>query len=362
MRERLRSLLMLALYRSGRQAEALAVYQDTRRCLRDEFGVDPTAQLQHLHQQILSADLAVAAPAATGGVTAGGGIEAGRLLSAAAAADAGVFVGRVGELARLEAAAAAARRGQPKVVLVEGEGGIGKSSLLARFASALAGATVLRASGDEAEMRSPYGIVGQLTASARSAGRSPSTISELSDGVEPLAVGAELVAWLGQVCRGQRMVLAVIDDLQWADRPSARALLFAVRRLQADRVLFVLSAQDGQLCRLGEGWQRFLAGDDRASRIRLGGLGPEDVVALGRALGAGELPRRAARRLIDHRWQPVVLPGGARRDRRAALEQRRRHCEPSLRPTPGQRPGRARRPAHRVPRPRLRFGCWSGQR
>ena len=62
----------------------------------------------------------------------------------------------------LEAVAAAARSGQPKVVLVEGEAGIGKSALLARFASGLAGATVLRASGDEAELLLPYGIVGQL--------------------------------------------------------------------------------------------------------------------------------------------------------------------------------------------------------
>ena len=50
------------------------------------------------------------------------------LPSAAATAGRGVFVGRAGELAVLEAAAAAARSGQPKVVLVEGEGGIGKSS------------------------------------------------------------------------------------------------------------------------------------------------------------------------------------------------------------------------------------------
>ena len=221
------------------------------------------------------------------------------LPSAAATAGRGVFVGRAGELAVLEAAAAAARSGQPKVVLVEGEGGIGKSALLARFASGLAGATVLRASGDEAELLLPYGMVGQLLASARGAGGGPPGLlaAELSDGVDPLAVGADLVAWFGQF-RG--MVLAIIDDLQWADGPSARALLFAVRRLHADQVLVVLSARAGELSRLGEGWQRFLAGDHRADRIRLGGLGPADVVALGRALGAGELPRRAAGRLLEH--------------------------------------------------------------
>ena len=221
------------------------------------------------------------------------------LPSAAVTAGRGVFVGRAGELAVLEAAAAAARTGQPKVVLVEGEGGIGKSALLARFASGLAGATVLRASGDEAELLLPYGMVGQLLASARGAGGGPPGLltAELSDGVDPLAVGADLVAWFGQF-RG--MVLAIIDDLQWADGPSARALLFAVRRLHADPVLVVLSARAGELSRLGEGWQRFLAGDHRAGRVRLGGLGPAEVVALGRALGAGELPRRAVGRLLEH--------------------------------------------------------------
>ena len=213
------------------------------------------------------------------------------------AAGRGVFVGREGELAVLEAAAAAARRGQPKVALVEGEAGIGKSSLLTRFASGLADAMVLRASGDEAELLLPYGIVGQLVASAHGAGGPPRLLAEeLSDRVDPLAVGADLVAWLGQF---QGMVLAVIDDLQWADGLSARALLFAVRRLHADHVLVVVAARAGELPRLGEGWQRFLAGDHRAGRVRLAGLGAGDVVALGRALGAGELPRRAAGRLLE---------------------------------------------------------------
>ena len=135
-----------------------------------------------------------------------------------------MFVGRAGELAVLEAVAVAVRCDQPKVVLVEGEGGAGKSSLLTYFAAGLAGVTVLRASGDEAELLLPYGIVGQLVASARGAGGSPAGLlaSELSDAVDPLAVGADVVVWLGQVCRGQGMVLAVIDDLQWADTPSAR--------------------------------------------------------------------------------------------------------------------------------------------
>lgn len=62
LRERLRELLMLALYRSGRQAEALAVYADTRRLLADELGVDPCASLSDLQQRILRADTELDAP------------------------------------------------------------------------------------------------------------------------------------------------------------------------------------------------------------------------------------------------------------------------------------------------------------
>jgi DNA-binding SARP family transcriptional activator len=55
-RERLRAHQMVALYRSGRQIEALAVYEDLRRRLVDDFGVDPHDDLQRLHGRILRRD------------------------------------------------------------------------------------------------------------------------------------------------------------------------------------------------------------------------------------------------------------------------------------------------------------------
>src|SRR5215210_2714323 len=52
LRERLRAQLMLSLYRSGRQADALEVYQEGRRCLVDELGIEPGRHLRELHQAI----------------------------------------------------------------------------------------------------------------------------------------------------------------------------------------------------------------------------------------------------------------------------------------------------------------------
>jgi DNA-binding SARP family transcriptional activator len=63
LRERLRTYLMMALYRSGRQAEALDAYQEARRTLVDELGIEPSSALQELERAILQQDPALDAPA-----------------------------------------------------------------------------------------------------------------------------------------------------------------------------------------------------------------------------------------------------------------------------------------------------------
>src|ERR1035437_1651954 len=172
------------------------------------------------------------------------------------------FAGRTDELAMLEAEWRAVRAGQPRVVLVEGEAGAGKSSLLARFGGQHPDVCLLRASGDETEMLLDWGVTDQLLASAGSVARggSPRAGTARPNGDGPLAVGAQLVAVLGDLQAGDRVVLVVVDDLHWCDQLSAQALLFALRRMQADRVLGLISARPDELSRLGERWGRFGGG------------------------------------------------------------------------------------------------------
>ena len=91
LRERLRSQLLLALYRSGRQADALTAYQEGRRLLVDELGIEPGPDLQQLHRSILNQDPSLTLPARADP-------PASNLPTAASS-----FVGRRAELAVAEA-------------------------------------------------------------------------------------------------------------------------------------------------------------------------------------------------------------------------------------------------------------------
>ncbi|GGW99698.1 BTAD domain-containing putative transcriptional regulator [Streptomyces noursei] len=130
LRERLRELLMLALYRSGRQAEALAVYADTRRLLADELGVDPCASLSELHQRILRADAELDAPAAADPGSPEAGFVRPRQLPATVAD----FTGRTAFVTELSDQLATAEGSVMAVSAVAGIGGVGKTTLAVHVA------------------------------------------------------------------------------------------------------------------------------------------------------------------------------------------------------------------------------------
>jgi len=125
-----------------------------------------------------------------------------------------------------------AGRGHPQVVYLEGEAGSGKSTLVSRFLGSLSDAVVLQAGCDEDESLLSYGVVDQLDPDAAP-----------DPGDDPMAVGSRLLDLFDRLQADDRIVVLVLDDLQWADRPSLRAVLFALRRLRADKVLIVVSAE-----------------------------------------------------------------------------------------------------------------------
>lgn len=133
LRERLRELLMLALYRSGRQGEALAVYADTRRLLADELGVDPHPGLKELQQRILQADPGLAEPPAPLVPEP----SAAPVRPAQLPASVPDFTGRasvVAELSELLSSASAAEGHVMAVSALAGIGGVGKTTLAVRVA------------------------------------------------------------------------------------------------------------------------------------------------------------------------------------------------------------------------------------
>jgi DNA-binding CsgD family transcriptional regulator len=197
------------------------------------------------------------------------------------------FVGRKRELSLLAEALAAAGAGRPQVVYIEADAGSGKSTLLSRFLASVTGSVVLEVCADEAETLLSYGIIDQLD---------PGHLTE--PGADPMIVGQRLVDLLDRLQGDRQVVILVIDDLQWIDRPSSRALLFALRRLRADTVLTVVATRSEGLS--DPGWARFVAGDSRVTRIRLEGLTVGDLIEMASALELGALSRRGASRLLAH--------------------------------------------------------------
>lgn len=132
--ERLAGQYMLALYRGGRQADALGHYEQLRLRLAEELGADPSPPLRQLHQQILTGDPALAAATPDSTRTAAAPVVPHQLPAPQRS-----FVGRTDELARLDALLIGdSHQPAPIVVAVAGTAGIGKTTLAVQWANQVA--------------------------------------------------------------------------------------------------------------------------------------------------------------------------------------------------------------------------------
>jgi DNA-binding SARP family transcriptional activator len=184
LRERLRELAMVALYRSGRQAEALAAYQDARRVLSDELGIEPSARLRDLERAVLRQDASLDPPVPSPAPPAG------RPAPGAAP------IGRDAELAELGEALAAAAGGAGRVVLVTGEAGAGKTTLVDAFLDGLADGHAIVGRGQCVDQHGPSEAYMPVLQAIERICRAPGGGEALALLVERAPTWAVQVPWL----------------------------------------------------------------------------------------------------------------------------------------------------------------------
>ena len=213
LRERLWTQLLLALYRSGRQADALLAYRRARSILVEELGIDPGTDLRRLHAAILTQDsgLDLRLPVETAMAPE---------LPQALEPVGPPFVGRSAELAWLGAAWTSATRGEGGVTFLAGGQDIGKTRLAAELAGMVhdQGGWVLygRCAPTAHDPLQPF-------EQARvGADRSPPTWPVSGPDQAPSAYGRELARSLADQADGA--VLLVLDDLHLAQAAALEAL------------------------------------------------------------------------------------------------------------------------------------------
>src|SRR3954451_18011760 len=193
-----------------------------------------------------------------------------------------MVIGRVAERAAIDDLLRSARSGRSGALVIRGEPGIGKSTLLKYAAQQATGMTVLTARGYESESEIPFAGLTDLVRPV---------LPLLKTLPEPQSAALQSAMSLGPPVSGDRFsvcaatvgvlaaaaeaepLLVIVDDLQWLDVSSREAILFAARRLHADGIGLLMASRS-----TGTGTQEFDYGGLR--ELRLEGLNLSDGDAL----------------------------------------------------------------------------------
>ncbi|GAA0430560.1 ATPase AAA [Acrocarpospora corrugata] len=279
LRERIRRLAAQALYQAGRQADALAALAEGRRLLVAELGLDPDPRSRDLESRILTQDPTLTPTPPT--------------TSPATSVTTSLVLGRTTESAILHRAITTPG---PRVVLVAGEPGIGKTSLAEHAAAHSAGRVVVGRCWDGGgappfwpwvqAFRELTGQAGELAEITGATGKFP-----LYEAVGRLFnVGP---------------VVVILDDLQWADASSLRLLDFLATTRSCPELTVLATYRDTEV---SEPLARTLAALSRlphVERITLGGLSEEAVAEYLERSGAD--PARAGEELRRTGGNPFFL-------------------------------------------------------
>ncbi|WP_132155671.1 BTAD domain-containing putative transcriptional regulator [Kribbella antiqua] len=293
-RERIWELYALALYRSGRQGDALAALRRAREVLVESLGIDPSPALQQLEAQVLAQSPQLAVRPAARVPTDRGAVTSSLV---PVPADLGTdqrrtteLIGRDDVVTVLQAAihrVRASRHGE--TLLVSGEAGIGKTRVVTEFAEssvAAHGARVLWGRCHEADVSPAYWpwvpVVRALAGS-----NPPPEVAELlapgaaghgsSDARSAALRTYDAVSRLLASAARETPLVVVLEDIHWADVSSLQLLAFAAEALQSAPVMLIASLRSGDS--LSTPLQACLASLGRLSAVRipLHGLGVDHV-------------------------------------------------------------------------------------
>src|SRR3954452_23932175 len=242
-----------------------------------------------------------------------GHARTGGLADAMASGDcAPAFLGRRRECQALDRLLESVRAGQSRVLVLRGESGVGKSALLDYLAGNASGCRIVRAAGVESRTALAYAGLHKLSGrmlDLRERLPAPqrdalASAFSLSAGQTPdrFVVGLAVLGLLSEIARGGPLV-CVVDDAQWLDDASARALAFVARRLSAQSIGLVFAVPEPFKLWEFSGFPE----------LAVGGLHAGDAQALLESVLPGRLDERVRDRIVsESHGNPLTLLDSAR--------------------------------------------------